>query len=124
MLGLTDPWTVERVDLDVENRRVEVWAGHPEGTRFACPDCGTLFAVRDHVDRVWRHLDSCQFQTVLHGRVPRVEYPTHKVKVVRVPWAEPGRQFTGPFGRWAIDLLQECSVQGAADLLRTSWDEA
>jgi transposase len=36
---------------------------------------------------VWRHLDTCQYQTLLHARVPRVGCPTHGVRQVRVPWA-------------------------------------
>ena len=28
LLGLTAPWTVERVELDVERQRVEVHVGH------------------------------------------------------------------------------------------------
>ncbi len=49
---------------------------------------------------------------------------THGVRQVRVPWAEPGSQFTALFERWAMDLLRECSVKGAAGLLRISQDEA
>ena len=124
LLGLVEPWTVDRVDLDLKQQRVDVWASHPEGTQFPCPECGTLYGVRDHVDRTWRHLDSCQFQTFLHCRVPRVECRTHKVKQVRVPWAEPGSQFTTLFERLAIDLLRECAISGAAGILRISWDEA
>jgi transposase len=41
-----------------------------------------------------------------------------------VPWAEPGSQFTAWFERLAIDRLRECSVKGAAGLLRITWDEA
>ncbi|GIW53929.1 MAG: ISL3 family transposase [Nitrospiraceae bacterium] len=41
-----------------------------------------------------------------------------------MPWAEPGSQFTAWFERLAIDLLRECSVKGAAGLLRITWDEA
>jgi transposase len=39
-------------------------------------------------ERVWRHLDTCQYQTFLHARVPRVDCPTHGVRQVRVPWVE------------------------------------
>ena len=124
LLGLVEPWTVERVELDIKRQRVDVWAKHPEGIRFPCPECGTLYGVRDHVERIWRHLDSCQFQTFLHCRVPRVACPRHQVKQIRVPWAAPGAQFTALFERLAIDLLQECSVSGAARILRISWDEA
>jgi transposase len=73
LLGLTKPWTVERVDLDMARQQVEVYAGHEAGARFACPEFGQELAVYDHLaERVWRHLDSCQFLTYLHVRPPRV----------------------------------------------------
>ena len=40
LLGLTEPWTVERVELDTVKMHVEVHAGHAPKTRFACPQCG------------------------------------------------------------------------------------
>ena len=43
---------------------------------------------------------------------------------IAIPWAEPGGQFTLLFERLAIDFLRECSVTGAAALLRITWDEA
>jgi transposase len=64
-----------------------------------------------------------QFTTWIEADVPRMECGTHGVKQVRVPWAEPGSQFTALFERLAIDLLRECSITGAAQLLRISWDE-
>jgi transposase len=53
--------------------------------------------------------------------VPRVECTSHGVKQLRVPWAEPGSQFTTLFERLAIDRLRECSITGAVGLLRISW---
>ena len=50
--------------------------------------------------------------------------PAHGVKQIAVPWAEAGSQFTAWFERLAIDVLYECSVKGAAELLRLTWDEA
>jgi transposase len=64
-----------------------------------------------------------QFTTWIEADVPRVECGTHGVKQLRVPWAEPGSQFTALFERLAIDLLRECSITGAVGLLRISWDE-
>jgi transposase len=64
-----------------------------------------------------------QFTTWIEAEVPRVECTTHGVKQLRVPWAEPGSQFTALFERLAIDLLRECSITGAIRLLRISWDE-
>jgi transposase len=43
---------------------------------------------------VARHLDSCQFRTLLHARPPRVRCPTHVVRQVTLPWAE-GRSRNG-----------------------------
>ena len=32
----------KRVKLDVDRHRVDVWAGHAEGLRWACPECGEM----------------------------------------------------------------------------------
>jgi len=125
LLGLETPWTVTRVALKVKEERVEVWAGHVEGVRWTCPACPTELPLYDHAEeRTWRHLDSCQFQTYLHARPPRVECPTHGVRQVRLPWAEPRARFTTLFERLAIDVLRETDVTGARRILRISWDEA
>ena len=57
LLGLTAPWAVERVELDMAKGRVEVYVGHLAGQRFACPECAQELAVYDHLpQRSWRHL--------------------------------------------------------------------
>jgi transposase len=125
LLGLETPWTVGRVELDTKAQRVDVWAEHPEGTRFPCPECGAELPVYDHApERSWRHLDSCQFMTYLHARPPRVECPKDGVRQTRLPWAEPKARFTALFERLAIDMLRETDVLGATRILRISWDEA
>ena len=39
LLGLTEPWTVARADLDVAAQRVDVWVEHPKGLQWPCPEC-------------------------------------------------------------------------------------
>jgi transposase len=125
LLGLTAPWTVERVELDMERQRVEVYVGHAPGQRFACPDCGQELAVYDHLgERTWRHLDSMQFLTYLHARPPRVSCAEHGVKQVRLPWTEAGSRFTNMFQALAITVLRATNVKRAGEILRISWDEA
>ena len=125
LLGLTVPWTVERVELDVAQQHVEVHVGHPAGQRFACPECGRELGVYDHqAERVWRHLDSCQFLTYLHARPPRVSCPEHGVRQVTLPWAQAGSRFTHLFEALAIDVLLAANVKRAAEILRITWDEA
>jgi transposase len=125
LLGLTSPWDVVEVLLDETEKRVDVQAEHEVGTRFPCPECGVLLGVYDHApSRAWRHLDSCHYRTFLHACVPRVTCRHHGVKQVVVPWALPSSRFTIPFEQWAIAVLRETDVQGAAGLLRISWDQA
>jgi len=69
LLGLEEPWTVWSVELNVQGQRLDVWAGHAEGVRWPCPECGVELGLYDHAEeRVWRHLDSCQFLTYLHAQ--------------------------------------------------------
>ena len=125
ILGLESPWTVARVDLDVKEQRVDVYAEHGKRRTWPCPKCEAACGLHDHdEERTWRHLDSCQFKTVLHARIPRVRCDEHGVLQVRVPWADPGGRFTALFERWAIEVLHETSVEGGSRLLGISWDEA
>jgi transposase len=125
LLGIESPWTVTRVELNVPDQCVDVWAGHEERAPWSCPECGTDSPVYDHAEeRVWRHLDSCQFRTLLHARPPRVQCPRHGVRQVRLPWAEERSRFTTLFERLALEVLRECDIEGACRILRISWDEA
>jgi len=125
LLGLNEPWTVERVDLKRAQMHVDVYAEHVPVVRFSCPECGQELAVYDHLaERVWRHLDSCQFLTYLNARPPRVAYSEHGVRQVRLPWAEAGCRFTHLFEVLAIDVLLATNVKRAAGILRITWDEA
>lgn len=125
LLGLQSPWTVSRVNLDVKGQQVDVWAEHPEDAAWACPHCAKTLPLYDHAEeRAWRHLDSCQFQTYLHARIPRVACSEHGVGQVLVPWAAPRSRFTLLFERLAIDVLRQCDVSGATRILRISWDAA
>ncbi len=125
ILGLSSPWQVTSVELDHAHLEIRVRVDHPRGTKFCCPDCNTELPCHDHAEeRRWRHLDSCQFKTMLIARQPRVNCPKHGVKTVLVPWAEKNSRFTLMFVRFAIDvLLATQTVAGASSLLRTSWDE-
>lgn len=125
ILGLQAPWRIARVELDATTQRVDLWAEHAD-TRWPCPECQQLLPCADHADeRTWRHLDTCQFQTHLHARIPRVTCPTHGVKQVRVPWAEPRSRFTQLMERLIIDVIRQCStLTGACRILQITWDEA
>jgi transposase len=103
---------------------VEVWVAAVPEKPFGCPECAAPSPIHDHVERRWRHLDTCQFRTVLCARVPRVHCATHGVRTTRVPWAEPGSRFTLLFERLAIAWLREATPTAVARRLGLTWDEA
>jgi transposase len=98
--------------------------GRRDGAALECPECGQTCPGYDTQPRRWRHLDTCQFHTVLEADVPRCSCSVHGVKQVRVPWAEPGSRFTALFERLAIDWMQEAGRSATARQLGLTWSEA
>lgn len=123
ILGLVAPWQVESVTLKPKEREIEVRVVFAE-TLWACPQCEQRMQIHDYQERRWRHLDSCQFKTILVSRVPIVRCPEHGSQTVAVPWAEKYGRFSQLFERLAIDVMLECSMSGACEILGISWDEA
>ncbi len=123
ILGLVEPWRVESVSLKPKEGEIEVRVGFAE-TIWGCPQCSQRMHIHDYEERRWRHLDSCQFKTMIISRVPVVRCPTHGAQAVAVSWAEKYSRFSRLFERLAIDVMLECSIKGACEILRLSWDEA
>ncbi|MBW6504053.1 transposase family protein, partial [bacterium] len=91
---------------------------------WPCPECGAMCALHDHQpERQWRHLDTCQYKTILHAAPPRSNCPEHGARVVKLPWAEPGGRFTALFEALAISWLKAASQKEVAGLLRMTWEE-
>jgi len=125
ILGLSEPWSVAKVEVSTESEQIEVRLDLDPSMRLGCPVCGEPAPRYDRsVERRWRHLDTCQYRTILVARVPRVECAEHGVHQIAVPWAEDRSRFTALFEAWAIRLLKETTVSGLAAILGLSWDEA
>lgn len=122
ILGIALPWKVTNVELDLPHDEVRVHVEHG-GDGLTCPDCGKACPGYDKRQRRWRHLDTCQYRTILIADVPRVNCAEHGVKQVAVPWSEPGSRFTAMFEALTIDWLREASIAAVARRLNLSWDE-
>lgn len=124
ILGIEAPWYVAAVDLKLEQGEVHVHLAHEEMVHWPCPECGAPCKLHDHhPERRWRHLDTCQYQTILHAEPPRSECSEHGVRVVRLPWAQPQSRFTELFEAIVIEWLKVASQKAVAEQLKLSWDE-
>lgn len=63
LLCLQSPWTVNRVNLAMNEQRVDIWAEHPEDVAWPCPHCAETLPLYDHAEeRTWR-LPRCTLST-------------------------------------------------------------
>lgn len=123
-LGLVPPWTISNVSLDTNGKTLDIEVEYGS-TKAPCPECGTECAIHDtREERSWRHLDMMQFQTTIRARIPRTTCPTHGVRSLPVPWAQPHSRFTLLFEAFAIEVLQNAAhISAAKRILRISWDQ-
>lgn len=124
ILGLCEPWFVDDVELREGSEEVVVQIGRRKDTCLECPECGEPVPGYDTQPRQWRHLDTCQYQTILRAEVPRANCPEHGVHQIKVPWAEDRSRFTMLFESLAIDWMQEAGRSAVARRMGLSWDEA
>src|SRR5436853_1608736 len=124
ILGIESPWTVEDVELRLDQGEVLVKVERDRRVPLQCPECEREGTQYDAYERRWSHLETCQYQTILVARVPRVRCQEHGVRQLRVPWAEPGSHLTALFERLVIDwLLQVESIAAVATTLRLTWEQ-
>jgi|SRR5579884_2893501 len=125
ILGLAEPWFVGRVELKMDEGRVDIFVEHRGGAGWECPECHKACGLYDHTDeRVWRHLDSCQLKTYLH---PRTGCAEHGIRKVKLPWAQTRSRFTLLMERMIIDVIHQCSTITGIPVVPArgvSWDEA
>lgn len=122
ILGLRTPWKVVGVELDRVKEQVVVKVAASDTAAFSCPHCGQPASRYDKRLRRWRHLDTCQFVTILEAQVPRLSCPEHGVINAQVPWADSGSGFTLLFEALVIDWLKEASIQAVSRQLKVSWN--
>ena len=118
-LGLSAPWAVERVALDVQRSRIDLYVAW-HGSSAPCPACTAAEQkLHDHRQRSWRHLDFFQFEAYVHCSLPRVACSVcGHTSQLSVPWAREGSRFTLMFEALALTLAREMPVAACARILR------
>jgi transposase len=124
VLGLSKPWQVKAVKLELAGKRVTIEVECAQDVVWGDPATGGRAHVHGWEKRRWRHLDTCQFETILEAEVPRVKYADGSVEEVAVPWAERFSRLTRLMEAFVIRVLQASrSVSEAAGLLGLGWDQ-
>ena len=121
LFGIGTPWRVMELDTDHRDQIVRVYVAHDPDQELVCPQCGTVCPGYDKRRRQWRHLDTCQYRTIVVSEVPRVACPEHGVVTVSVPWAKPLSRFTVLFEVLVIAWLKEASTSAVGRLMGLSW---
>lgn len=122
ILNLTAPWQVKSLTLDENAGSVTVTVGIAENIQLTCPTCKKSCSVHDHRHRKWRHLDTCQFMTLVEADVPRVMCPEHGCQTLPVPWAGPGSRYTLLFKSFVLSWLKISTVDAVRKQLKLSWN--
>ncbi len=123
ILGVQRPWIVQAVDLDLPAGEVVVHVQHDRQVALCCSECGAEAPGYDSRVRRWRHLDTCQYRTILSAEVPRCNCPEHGVRQVSVPWGEAGSRFTALFEAVVIDWLKVTSTAAVVRNVGLTWDQ-
>jgi len=124
LLGIQSPWVISSVDLKLDEHKVDI-AIEYLGDEGTCPECGATCPKHDDRKlRTWRHLDTMQFSTYLHCKLPRIRCDVHGAKSMAAPWAGKNSRFTLMFEAFAIRVLTAArSVEEARKLLGLNWHQ-
>ena len=122
LLGVKGAWSIRDVAMDDKGDRVDIYMEHRSGVKFPCPVCEEFCGVYDHLpEREFRHLNTCQMQTWVHARIPRIQCPTHGVHQITHGIAEDNSGMTYALERLVIDLEGECSIESVGRILDLDW---
>ena len=123
LLGLKASWSVKKVDLSLADQRVVVEVVLNKGQVWADPTDATKRAhINGWSERQWRHLDTCQFETIIKARIPQLKFSDGTVEELTVPWAECYSRVTTLMAAFVIKLLEACpTTQAVCTLTRLSW---
>lgn len=122
ILGLSAPWYVRDVGLDERTQQVHILVECDSEAELTCPECGEISPRYDSRKRTWRHLDTCQFQTLVSAHVPRIRCSEHNCRTIQVPWAEDSSRYTHYFEAYVLRWLKEASIRAVSRQCNLSWN--
>jgi len=123
IIGVQAPWMITAVTKDELSRKITVHIEHDPEKVLACPVCAQRTKLHDHRVRVLRYLDTCQYETFLEVKVPRIKCEKDGVQQIQIPFAEKHSRFTSRFEKAVIVWLNDSPISTVAENFNLSWDE-
>ena len=123
LLGIHTPWSVKAVEMSLAEQRITVHVMVKPDQVWADP---TNPRARAHIngwrERQWRHLDTCQFETIIKARVPQLKFSDGTVEELTTPWADRYMRITRMMEGFVLKLLEACpNTQSVVKLTGLSW---
>jgi len=122
LLGLSAPWSVSRVDVDMEKLLITVQVECAKGERWVDPKTQTRAHIHSWQERIWRHLDTCQFETRISAKIPRLLMADGSTQEIAIPWAGPSSRITLMMEAFVLRLLQAAAnISRVSALIKLDW---
>ncbi len=112
-LSVTSPWFIDKIQFEVEKKRLDIFINFERGAVFQSDEEGYdgEYKAYDTVDKTWRHLNFFEHECFLHCRTPRIEIDENKIRTVSPPWAGINSGFTLMFEALLVQLCSHLPVK-------------
>ncbi len=115
-LSITSPWYIERIDFNLELKRLDIYIDFHRGATFSLSAGGGEYKAYDTKLKTWRHLNFFEHECHFHCRTPRIKTESGKIKLVSPPWAGKHPGFTLLFEAFIVEL---CTLMPVKCVSRT-----
>jgi transposase len=106
ILKLSSGWVVTKIEVLEKPEEIHLFIEY-QGKEYVDIETGEISPIYDfRPERVWRHLDTMQYGTYLHSRIPRIKTAGDQIESVVVPWAEKDTRHTYLFEDKVIKIIQ------------------
>ena len=120
-LGIANPWYINGVDFDAEQKSLSIHIDFVVGSRFTYPGIEGVHPVHDTQIKRYRHLNFFQHECHFEVRVPRVKLPGGKVALIEPDWVGKLSGFTLLFEALVLLLARQMPFAAVARIVGVSW---
>lgn len=107
-LGITVPWYIERIEFEMEKKRLNIHIDFKRRSTFPSSDPAFegQYKAYDTKQKTWRHLNFFEHECYLHCRTPRIQPKPGKTELISPPREGKSSGFTLLFEAFALELCR------------------